>query len=235
MVHTPPDMSSLQRPSPAHDGAPNTASTGDQPNGSPLAEHHYLQIETCASRMKRVRKGASYASFSGSSTLMAGAIALPFSLGSGAMLALALALCALGYNELTLRRPLLRLQPGAARGLALNQVALGGVLIAYAVWQLSTGGASGMFATAAPDPQLEALLADPAVAQSAPQLAGLTTKMDNLAQLISLAVYGGLIVFAVVFQGSAALFYLARGRQVRHVLRHTPMWIIELHRRGAFA
>jgi hypothetical protein len=192
----------------------------------PLREEHVQALEQARRRARGVRKAAGFAKLSGVSTLVFGLVAVPFSLGSGANLALAIALVAIGYNELSLRRSLVRMNATACRGLAFNQLFLAGVLIAYAAWKILTRPAGGMIQSAlASDPMLAEQLASSGIAQTA----------ANIEALAFYGVYAGLIAGTVVFQGGAAVYYALRGRSVRKYTADTPAWVVGLNERGLLA
>lgn len=167
---------------------------------------------------------------SGWSTLVIGLLALPFSLGSGATLALAIVLIGTGWHELTLRGRLGRLDPTAPRWLAINQCILGGAIIAYAISMLLAG-----------PPTLDTLggslgAADPTGAlMQEPQFARTFDQAETIAALAHALLYGGLIAGTLLFQGGGAVMYIIRGFALRRFLREAPPWIADLRRRGLLA
>ncbi|MEQ8769613.1 MAG: hypothetical protein RIB60_03780 [Phycisphaerales bacterium] len=199
--------------------------TKDTPAGDlgPLSPEHFVQLRQSNRRARKLRGASRFASVSGWTTMFAGILTLPFAIGNGTLLALALALCAIGYHELALRRSLRKLEASAPGMLALNQLLLAGVLIGYAVWKLlNAEGGAGMISTA---------FADPAIANE-PALANLTTQMESLQQTVVYGIYGGLILAVALVQGLAIRYYLSRRRHLRQFVSETPAWVITLHRAG---
>jgi hypothetical protein len=121
------------------------------------------------------------------------------------------------YGERLLRR----LEERGPRVLGWNQLAFAGLLIAYAVWNLypalgssAAGGAtSNLQAVAAGDPQVEAMV-------------------QNLERAVRLALYGSLIVIAVLVQGGTALYYFTRAHHLRAYVEETPEWVRQLGTEG---
>jgi len=199
--------------------------TKDGPAGDlgPLSPEHFVQLRQSTRRARKLRGAARFASMSGWTTLVAGILTLPFAIGNGTLLALALALCAIGYHELALRRSLRKLEWSAPGMLALNQLLLGGVLVGYAAWKLAnTGDGAGLISSA---------FADPAIA-SEPALANITSQMESLQQTVVFGVYGGMILAVAIVQGLAIRYYLSRRKHLRKFVSETPAWVITLHRAG---
>ena len=99
-----------------------------------------------------------------------------------------------------------RLHLGAPLRLAAGQVSLGLLIIGYCVWKLLNADQN--------DPQLQ---------QLAPEIASLAQGMVTL-------VYVVVIGATVLFQGSAAVYYLTRKGLVVKYTRQTPGWIVEFDR-----
>ncbi|GJM19714.1 MAG: hypothetical protein DHS20C14_19270 [Phycisphaeraceae bacterium] len=203
-----------------------TAAILDVPQGDlgPLDPEHFVQLRQSRRRAKKIRGAVRFASISGWTTLLAGLLALPFAIGDGTVLALALALCAVGYHELALRKSLRRLDRGAPGALALNQVILAVVIIAYAAWQL-------VKATTGEGALSSAFAADPAIAAE-PQLANITESLASLERTVMLAIYGGLIAGTVLMQGLGVRYYMSRRKHLCTFIAETPPWVLTLHRTG---
>lgn len=204
-----------------------TAVAAEQHAGlGPLSPEHIVQLRQAHRRAKKLHRARRAASFNGWVTLVLGITALPFGLGDSITLALAVALIAVGYHELALRPRLSQLERAAPWSLAMNQLVLAAIIIAYASWKLVTGLQhvdAGPASALASDP---AIAGDPQLAE----LAGLSDTMERLTRMVNLGVYGGLIVGTVLVQGLTARYYHSRRKHMDRFLAETPGWIINLHR-----
>ncbi len=186
----------------------------DQDHASPLNHKHLEELAKARKRAKKIRRAASVAAFSGWSTLGFGLLTLPFGIFSTVALLLGIALSIIGFVELKGRTQLLSFNPKALKHLALNQVAFACVLIAYAGWSLYSGLTS------------PSQIASVAGTQG---MAGLEN-IESLEHLLTLAIYGGLILGTIIFQGGAALYYATRSKYMRRYINNTPQWVLELQR-----
>jgi len=192
----------------------------------PLSPEHIVQLRQAHRKAKKLHRARRVAGTSGWTTLLLGVSMLPFGLGDSMTLALGVAFIAVGYHELALRPRLGQLDRGAPMSLAMNQVILGVLIIAYAAWQLVHG-----LTPTDPGPA-SALASDPAIAND-PQLAdlaGLSETMEHLTKMVNLGVYGGLILGTLLVQGLTARYYASRRKHLDRFLAETPGWIINLHR-----
>ena len=57
--------------------------------------------------------------------------------------------------------------------------------------------------------------------------------VEDLTRMLSVAVYGGVIAFALFAQGGMALYYFTRGKHVRAYLAETPAWVVTVQRAGS--
>lgn len=206
----------------------------DIPDGQlgPLEPQHFVQLRQAHRRARKLRRAERFATFSGWTTFLIGLCALPFALGDGTALAIGIALVAVGYHELALRRKLRMLDRGAPTALAVNQLIMAAAIVVYAAWHLLAARAPGIAgpatASAAPavtgDPQVDELLATSGM----PDMAAMT-------RLLEVGLYGGLIAGTIVFQGLAARYYHSRRKHMNAFLAETPGWVITLHRAGVMA
>ncbi len=189
-----------------------------QPTGPPApalpGHEHLLPIAAAARDLRRVRRCERLAGTSGILTLAAGLLGLPFTLGSGVGMALCVALCVLGWREITLRKDLRELDPLGGVRLARNQIALGAVLSGYAIVQLIRGPGS------VPGLQSRELAQIPELASTA----------EGVVRLAHSAIYAGLILGAVFIQGSQSLYYARVGAALRRTYARHPMWVMRIHR-----
>jgi hypothetical protein len=186
-----------------------------------LTEAHLRALADAAARARPVRRAAAVARFDGWAVATFAALTFLFSLGSAPGMLLGAAMGVIAFVELRGAARLARFDPGAARTLGRNQLALAAALIAYALFQIHaelTG--AGAFAE---------------VTASDPQLAGMLQPFEGLTRQVTLLTYGSLIAVALCAQGGLALYYFRRQRHVADYLAHTPPWVVAVQRAGASA
>ncbi len=192
---------------------------------APLTDEHFDQLAHAKLRAKKVRKAGRLAMtngcilgvFSGCSFLFAGVGAL-FGEFDVIGLVMGVGLALVAWNEFRGRAMLLRFELRGSRVLGWNQLGLMALVIGYAAWMLGT-------ALWGPSPFAEVMDRDAALTQS-------LGSVEQLYEMISLAIYGGLIAGTLIFQGLNSLYYFTRGKHVEAYLRETPQWVVELQRRG---
>lgn len=143
--------------------------------------------------------------FAGFGLMLGGLDPVPTVLGIG--------LTAVAVNEYRGAAGLGRLRPGAPIQLALGQIALGTLIIGYCLWMIARAQSGQMMASS--DPQVRELLGD---------------DFESLYKGIAMLLYGTVIAATVLFQGSAAAYYLTRRRHLRAYLTQTPDWIVDFER-----
>jgi hypothetical protein len=180
---------------------------------------HLQQLAAAKAAGKRIARAVTVAQFDGWSVGAFAALTLLFGFTSVSGILIAAGMGAVAFLELRGAARIRLLQPEAARGLGFNQLALGGLLIAYAAWQIfSHLTGTGEYAQlAASDPQLGQMLAP----------------VEDLTRMIVVGVYAGLIVASLVAQGGLAMFYFSRVKHIRAYVRQTPEWIVNLQRAGS--
>ncbi len=145
-------------------------------------------------------------------SILTGLFSLPsFLLGIG--------LCGVAYVELRGARALRALDLTAPRSLALNQLGLLALVIAYAGWAMVT-------ALVGPGPYDEQIAAGGAIADS-------LAPIDQLTRTITVAIYAAVIVGSMLAQGCAAAYYFTRRRHMTAYLQGTPKWVVETLRATA--
>lgn len=189
---------------------------------SPLSRAQLDQLRHSVNNAAPIRKCASYARFSGWSTLLAGAVTLVFGLGNTTALVLGIVLAIIGFREVTLSKRILSLELDAPRKLALNQLALGACLCLYAVYSIATHDPSESVLASS-------LTSDPALAQ-APELAALGDQLAGMERLARYAVWILLIVVAVFMQGGTALWYALKRSRLGAIHAHNEPWVLDVHR-----
>lgn len=178
----------------------------------PLHPADYALIAYAATDLRRVRRAERVAGTSGWLVLLGGLTALPMVIGSGVGVAFAAVLVVLGWRELSLRRGLRELEPQTAGQLARNQLALGAAVMGYALVQLFRG-----------PPDM------PGVDGQLDQMPELAAGMEGILRLAHAGLYAGLIVGAVVMQGSQAAYYARVGAGMRRAYARHPVWVMRVH------
>jgi len=192
---------------------------------APLTAEHFEQLAQAKLRAKKVRRAATLAivnvwllgAFAIGSLLIAAAGALFGEIDIvGLVMAAGLGLVA--WNEHRGRAMLLCMRPRGCRVLGWNQLGLMVLVIGYAAWMLAQ-------ALWAPSPYADVMAREP-------MLVGSLGSLDRWYRMLSLAIYGGLIVGTALFQGLNAAYYFTRRKHVVAYLRDTPEWVVQLQRRG---
>jgi len=203
---------------------PDEADTASSPDdaSNPLSEAYLCQIEELAKRAKPIEKGVRYAHFSGWTTLLAGALSVPFALHNAPLLIFSVVIAGVGMRELTVRKELKGLDLSAPKKLAINQLVLGGALIVYALYMLTFAPSESMVESA--------MISDPTLA-STPEISGMMDDMVELEKFATAMMYVGMIVLAVLVQGGTALYYLRKGTRLKQLYQQTPPWAVEVYKR----
>ena len=198
------------------------AASGD----GPLSAENLRQIEQANIRAKSIRKaggmamfnGITLASFAGVSalcaigTLMFGGFSVPATVMAGG-----LGLAA--FNEFKGRRLFRGFDRRAPRLLGWNQLFLMALVIGYCTWMIAD-------AYFRPNPYADEIA-------RAPMLAEMLGPMSELQWQLTLAIYGAVIVGAIVFQGLNAVYYFTRAKHLSAYLDETPDWVVDVQRRTA--
>ena len=203
-LDTPPDLSTW---------SPH----GSHPAKGPLTTQQLRKLNQAGIQKKRLTRAIKIASFNGSCTVIFAVIALIGGVFSTLSLVMGLALAALAWNELRGRNFLRQMHPLAPRVLGWNQLAFMGLLIAYSAWNIYFGltGPSAYAAEIAAHPQLDTMF-------------GLT----RLEKLITVSVYGTLIVATIICQGGCAWYYFSRSKYLHAYISDTEPWILDIQRAG---
>ncbi|MFG0246342.1 MAG: hypothetical protein ACF8MF_09885 [Phycisphaerales bacterium JB052] len=187
---------------------------------SPLSEAQFEQLQLIQRLAHPAHRAGGYAKFSGWTTLLAGALSIPFALRNIPMLVFCICLAGIGTRELTLRRQLLHLKASAPKKLAVNQLLLAGTLIAYSVYMLMGAPSTSMVDSA--------LSSDPML-QSTPELSGMIDDLAQLELLAKAAMYAGLIVIAIFVQGGTAVYYITKAKSLQRLHQRCPAWCVRVY------
>ncbi len=126
------------------------------------------------------------------------ALGLLSGLSSMTVLTVGLGLAIVAWNELRGRKMLLRFDPRGPRLLGRNQLGLMALVVGYSLWSVYIG----LTGTT----ELNALLKE---------LEPLFGPIGHLHRSLTLAVYGGVILLSIIFQGLNALYYFSRADHVQ--------------------
>lgn len=195
---------------------PDSAGTQSQTPACPFSPEILHELELARQRGRKIRRAVGVALFTGWTVSIFAAITLLFGIFSVTALVLGSALAVVGYNEFSGAKLLRGLDLRAPRRLGLNQIGLCGVLIVYSLWSIYS-------ALTGPSPYAAALL-------SGGEMAGMLGSIEQLQMIVTLAVYGALIFFSLIFQGGTAWYYFTRSRHIQAYISETPQWIIDLQR-----
>ncbi len=192
----------------------------------PLSAEHLQQLQQAELRATKIRKAGGVAMFNGVSlAICAGGSALfvlagPLLGGFDIVAAvLTVGLGVVAYNEFKGRRLIRSFHARGAKLLGWDQLGLMTMIVAYCAWMLAA-------AYRGPGPFAAEIAAEP-------MLADALSPFNDMAMKITLAIYGGLMIATVIFQGLNALYYFTRAKYIRAYLRDTPDWVVELQRHPA--
>ena len=194
--------------------------------GGPLSAEHLQQLQQAEFRATKVRKAGGVAMFNGVClAICAGGSAL--SVLAGPLLggydivaaALTVGLGVVAYNEFKGRRMIRNFHLAGTKLLGFNQLGLLAMLIAYCSWMIGV-------TYLGPAPYAAEIAAEP-------MLANALSPFNDMAMKITLAIYGGLMIATVIFQGLNALYYFTRAKHIRAYLQNTPAWVVELQRNSS--
>lgn len=177
-----------------------------------LTPQHLHELVDAEARGRKIGRAVALARFDGWSVGGFGLLTLLFGLTDPSSLLLGGLMAVVAVIELRAAGSLRRLEPRAARTLGLNQIALGALLVAYAMWRMyrEMTGAGAYAEVAATDARLAEML----------------KPVEDLTRLAAVGLYAGVVAFAFLAQGGMALFYFTRAKHVRHFLAHTPAWVV---------
>jgi len=200
---------------PGDPSAPPPPSPAEPTATSPLSEADFAAIRQAVLDRQAVRRACHTARSSAITTFVIGLLAAPFvvlwpsAIGAFAVVGI----CTIGVLEFLGYRRLQKADPGAARALAINQLAFLGVITLYCVGQMVGGGEAVL------SPETQSLLA------ASPEMKHMA---DQFAPLIQYGFYGLVIFLSLLFQGGMALYYHTRRRHIVAFNRKTPAWIRRL-------
>jgi hypothetical protein len=193
------------------------------PFSGPPTPAHLEQIQAAKRMSVKIRRAVATAKVSGWTTAIfaAGTIALSLTSFWGIVLGAGMAVISIiefrGVTELQ------RLDPTAPKRLALNQLAFGLLLFGYGafmLWDSFYGGGGKQ--------QIQEMVGDMSMVGD-PQM---QRTMESLASTVAIALYGSVMLAAILGPGLTAVYYYTRKKYIERYLRETPQWIIDLQRAG---
>ena len=206
----PPD-SDTNRPAPAQ-----MQQTAQTKQSESLSSTQMAELAEARTRTKKICRAANTATFNtwsvgifAAPSLVMGIFDLPtFLIGAG--------LAIVAFNESRGAKMFRRIDLRAPTLLGFNQIGLGAILVVYGIYGLVTT----MIGPNYYDEQIMKM----------PQLAPTLEPLGELYQLISILVYGSIIVISIVFQGLTAWYYFSRTKILRAYVEQTPSWILDVHK-----
>jgi hypothetical protein len=181
---------------------------------------HLAEISAAKQKFKKVARAIGVAKFDAWSVAIFGGLTFIVGLGTFSIVGtlLGAGMSYVAYAEFTEAAKLRKLDLDAPKKLAINQVVLGSLLMAYAIYSLLTSHIDmSQYADLAGAGQMGAKMAD---------------DLNQMTVLAYRLVYFSLIAIAIFAQGGTALFYLSRRKHLRGYLEQTPAWIVEMQRAG---
>jgi len=183
-----------------------------------LSAEQLQQIQVAKSAIKKIRRAVTVAGTDGWSLAIFAVLSLLFAYDSFTGILLALGLGTTAFFELRGAAQLRRLELPAIRTLAINQIALGGLICLYGlgcIYSEMTG----------PGVYQSLVAADPDATSSLGQFEG-------TAHQIALLFYVMVIVFGIAGPGAMALYYRSREKYLQAYLSQTPQWILAMQQAG---
>ena len=222
MHHRCESSSGSARPSPSHQPlAPDSPAA--------LSAEQVAQLHRAGQAHRLIRRAAGVALCSGVSTLLIGvasAVCAAFwpdvvgIVGSAALLLI-------GGVELLGRRRLLQGEPGSARLLMRNQLALLALAVAYCIFQMATFSVERLKNDALPPEVRSQLGAMPELAHT------IDSNVERWGTLAHYGTYCVMMVASLGFQGGLALYYATRRKHLDAFRESAPPWARQLVQRLA--
>ena len=193
-----------------------SGSTSRGTSGGPLGAEHLAILENARRGRKKIDRAILVAGFNGWTLAVFAAVTLPMALFDPSSGLVAIALGAIAWREFHGKRRLRQLDPAAPRLLGLNQVCFCALLTCYCGWKIAT-------ALLGPGHYADEIA-------QAPELAQTLEPLQEVFTMITLAVYGCVLLGGVLMQGLTAVYYFTRTKYVQQYLEDTPQWVIDVLR-----
>ncbi len=190
-------------------------------SAGPLSEVNLAELAAAKVAARRIRRSAGVAKASAWTTgILAGFTLLGILFGDITSLVLGTALLVIAVREGRLGSRLASFDEAAPRWLAVNQLILGAVIIAYAAWKLwGAWNSNGLSAASQPigDPQVDAMLDD----------------FGSITRSITIGFYLCVALGGALGTGLMALYYSRRTGMVKAFVAQQPAWIVQTMRAAA--
>jgi len=189
------------------------------PQPPQLSPENLRELQAARRSLGKIRRAVSTARFEGYSIAICGALTVLMNTDSIGYMLVGTVLTAIGIVEIVAAGRLRRLEVGAVRMLAINQLSLAVLILLYALWNLHAEAAHPV--SDFPD-----------LSPSDAKLIGqMDSSMTGLTHEIMMLLYGSLIAAAGVEAGMA-WYYHSRGGHLREYLARMPPWIITMQKAG---
>lgn len=176
-------------------------------------------IAAARQRARRISRAASVAALSGWTLAVFAAVSVVFGIFDLSSLVLGIGLAITAYVELRGSKALRRFDRNAPKWLAINQLALGLMLVSYGTWGIYS-------AIYAPSPY------DSYIAQGG-QVGDMLKGIAHTTMTITIITYSVVICVSAIAQSCMSWYYLSRHRHMRAYLASTEPWIIDTLRAAA--
>ena len=185
------------------------------PTAIQLTPQQVRELADARAAGKYVRRAIAVATFDGWALAAFAMVNCICGLADFQSFIIGVALGGLAYVEIRGAGQLRRLDESAPRRLGINQILLGMLLAVYAIWKIYEY-------LHGPSPYAALSQADPKVGK----------RFEDMFTSMAVAFYGCLIMFAIVAQGGAALFYFTREKYLREYRQRIPAWILQMQKTG---
>ncbi len=183
---------------------------------SPLSPQDRQDLSQANQQARNILRAGNVATFNGWSASIFAGVSLLSALFSVTALCVGVGLAVIARNEFRGRKLLRWFDPRGTRLLGWNQIGFIVLLIAYSLWSI--------YVTLTGPNTYDVYIA------KHPELAQVLGPIGSMYTTLTLAVYSGVIVFSVIFQGLNARYYFKKDRLLKAYLRQTPDWIVDLQR-----
>lgn len=201
----------------AHEGGELPHGIGARPRT--VSAEEAAQVREAGARTKKIRRVAAVASFNAWTAAVAATIALASGFWSLPALVLGVGLAAGAFFEFKGRRMVLGLESRGAKVLAMNQAVIAGSVVVYCAWSMISSMHESSALSELNSPEI-----DQAVREQLGQSA------QSLVSVVTVGVYGVVIVLTGIIQGLTALYYLSRVKMIAEHRARTPAWILDVQR-----
>jgi uncharacterized membrane protein HdeD (DUF308 family) len=193
--------------------------TSAAPQPPQLSPENLRELQAARRSLGKIRRAVGTARFEGYTVAICGGLTVLTNTDSIGYMLVGTVLTAVGIVEIVGAGRLRRLEVGAVRMLAVNQLSLAVLILLYALWNLHAEVAHPV----SDSPDLS-----PADVKLLGQMDSSVLDITHEAMLL---LYGSLIAAAGVEAGMA-WYYHSRGGHLREYLAHTPPWIITMQKAG---